>query len=164
MNFFLSLSSVSQSLSALPSLPPEGSWTRPTFLTALRWCAPTPSGACGASWSWRVAGGVTSWPPCSLATCPLSGPWTTTTASSSASSERTCPSNSTDPGAPRPPQRDVPKKKPKKNLWWRNPAIWKNTNLSASWWMSFFFFNYSIYLWTEVIRFKKTNNHDLIFR
>lgn len=78
------------------SLSSEGSSTRRTSLTVWRWCEPTPSGACRAWWSWSVAGGSTSSPPCALVTSLLSGPSTTTTANCSANTERTCPSNSTE--------------------------------------------------------------------
>lgn len=77
-------------------LSSEGFSTRRTCLTAWKWCKLTLSKVSGAWWTWSVAGGSTSSPPCSLDTSLLSGLLTTTTASSSANTERTCPSNSTD--------------------------------------------------------------------
>lgn len=88
----------------ISSLSSEGFSTRRTCLTVWRLCKPMPSRACRAWWTWSVAGGSTSSPPCSLATSLLSGPLTTTTASSSANTERTCPSNSTDCWSPRGPR------------------------------------------------------------
>lgn len=68
---------------------------RRTCLMVWRWSRLTPIRACRAWWTWSGAGGSTSSAPCSLATFPLSGPWTTITPSFFGNTEQTCPSNST---------------------------------------------------------------------